>query len=123
MPGQVDVATRDRLHGGSVFTLASRGEIYLNSNSTICGGIILNSVVANNNSSFVNASTMTFSGALTVTQAVNGAELSYTKFGGVSGGSNVTGAKWNLIESSVLGNSANVPGTTAGRTCSTCATD
>jgi hypothetical protein len=109
--------------GQSVFTLTLRAEIYLNSNSTICGGIAVNSVVSNNNSTFVNAATMTFSGALTVTQTVNGTELSYTDFGGVNGGSNVTGAKWNLIENSVLGNSANVPGTTAGSTCGTCVAD
>ncbi len=109
--------------GGSIFTLALRGEIYLNSNSTICGGTSVNSVVSNNNSTFVNAATMTFSGALTVAQTVNGTELSYSNFGGVSGGENVTGARWNLIENSVLGNSANVPGTTAGNTCATCVAD
>jgi hypothetical protein len=108
---------------GSVSTLTLGGEIYLNSNSTICGGITVNSVVSNNNSTFVNAATMTFSGALTVTQTVNGTELSYTNFGSVNGGANVTGAKWNLTENSVLGNSANVPGTIAGRTCSTCVAD
>ena len=109
--------------GGSVFTLTLRGEIYLNGNSTICGGTTVNAVVSNNNSTFVNAATMTFSGALTVTQTVNGTQLSYTDFGGVSGGANVTGARWNLIENSVLGNSANVPGTVAGRTCGTCIAD
>jgi len=109
--------------GGSVFTLTLRGEIYLNSNSTICGGTTVTAVISNNNSTFVNAATMTFSGALTVTQTVNGTELSYTDFGGVSGGANVTGARWNLIENSVLGNSANVPGTTAGKTCSSCVAD
>jgi hypothetical protein len=109
--------------GQSVFTLALRGEIYLNSDSTICGGIAVNSVVSNNNSTFVNAATMTFSGALKVTQTVNGTELSYTNFGAVRGGSNVTGVKWSLIENSVLGNSANVPGTSAGRTCNTCVAD
>jgi hypothetical protein len=109
--------------GGSIFTLALRAEIYLNSNSTICGGVTVNAVVSNNNGTFVNAATMTFSGALTVTQTVNGTELSYTNFGNVSGGASVTGAKWNLIENSVLGNSANVPGTTVGSTCATCITD
>jgi hypothetical protein len=109
--------------GGSVFTLTLRAEIYLNSNSTICGGVTVNSVVSNNNSTFVNAATMIFSGALTVTQTVNGTELSYTNFGSVRGGANVTGANWNLIENSVLGNSANVPGTTAGSTCGTCVAD
>jgi len=58
-----------------------------------------------------------------VTQTVNGTELSYTNFGAVRGGSNVTGVKWSLIENSVLGNSANVPGTSAGRTCNTCVAD
>jgi hypothetical protein len=109
--------------GGSVFTLTLRAEIYLNSNSTICGGITVNAVVSNNNSTFVNAATMTFSDALTVTQTVNGTELSYTNFGDVNGGANVTGGRWNLIENSVLSNSANVPGTTAGSTCATCVTD
>jgi hypothetical protein len=109
--------------GGSVFTLTLRAEIYLNSNSTICGGITVNAVVSNNNSTFVNAATMTFSDALTVTQTVNGTELSYTNFGDVNGGANVTGGRWNLIENSVLSNSANVPGTTAGSTCATCITD
>ena len=109
--------------GQSVFTLTLRAEIYLNSNSTICGGVAINSVVSNNNSTFVNDATMTFSGPLTVTQTVNGTQLSYTDFGRISGGSNVTGAKWNLIENSVLGHSANVPGTNAGSTCGTCVAD
>lgn len=109
--------------GQTVFTLTLRAEIYLNGNSTICGGIAVNAVVSNNNSTFVNAATMTFSGPLAVTQTVNGTELSYTDFGAVSGDSNVTGAKWNLIENSVLGHSANVPGTTAGWTCGTCVAD
>jgi hypothetical protein len=58
-----------------------------------------------------------------VTQTVNGTELSYTNFGSASGGANVTGASWNLIENSVLGNSANVPGTIPGSTCGTCTAD
>jgi hypothetical protein len=73
---------------------------------------------------FENDSTMSFSGPLT---AANGVVyeggLSNAIFGKVDGGSNVTGIKWNLFQGSALSGSANVPGTSPGRTCSTCTAD
>ena len=73
---------------------------------------------------FENDSTMTFSGPLNATNGVVAESgLSYAIFGKVDGGSNVTGAKWNLFQGSALSDSVNVPGTNPGTTCSTCTAD
>ena len=92
--------------------------------STICAGNVGSLLALNMHGEFENNSTMTFSGPLT---AANGVVveggLSNAIFGKVSGESNVTGVKWNLFQGSALSGSANVPGTSPGRTCSTCTAD
>jgi len=64
------------------------------------------------------------SGPLTATDdVVDESGLSIAIFGKVNGESNVTGTKWNLYQGSVLNGSANVPGTSPGKTCGTCTAD
>ena len=110
--------------GGAVFQSTYHSLIVLGKPSTICAGNIGSLLSLNMHGEFENDSTMTFSGPLTVGNGVvvEGG-LSNAIFGKVSGGSNVTGVKWNLHQGSVLNSSTNVPGTSPGRTCGTCTAD
>ena len=107
--------------GSPVFQATYHSLIVLGKPSTICAGNVGTLLTLNMHGEFENDSTMTFSGPLT---AANGVVveggLSNAIFGKVSGESNVTGVKWNLFQGSALSGSANVPGTSPGRTCSTC---
>jgi hypothetical protein len=53
---------------------------------------------------------------------VDASGVSYVQMGSVSGGSNVTGQKWVLTDSSAIVGASNVPGTIAGSTCANCST-
>ena len=110
--------------GGVVFQATYHSLIVLGKPSTICAGKVEALLALNMHGEFENNSTMTFSGPLT---AANGVVveggLSNAIFGKVEGASNVTGVKWNLFQGSALSGSANVPGTSPGRTCSTCTAD
>jgi hypothetical protein len=110
--------------GGVVFKSTYHSLIVLGKPSTICSGNIGSLLALNMHGEFENDSTMTFSGPLT---AANGVVveggLSNAIFGKVEGASNVTGVKWSLFQGSALSGSANVPGTSSGRMCSTCTAD
>src|ERR1700730_13201653 len=110
--------------GGAVFQATYHSLIVLGKPSTVCAGNVGFLLALNMHGEFENDSTMTFSGPLT---AANGVVveggLSNAIFGKVEGESNVTGVKWNLFQGSALSGSANVPGTSPGRTCSTCTAD
>jgi hypothetical protein len=110
--------------GGAVFQATYHGLIVLGKPSTICAGSVGILLALNMHGEFENSSTMTFSGPLTAADGVvvEGG-LSNAIFGKVSGESNVTGVKWNLYQGSALSGSANVPGTSPGRTCSICTAD
>jgi hypothetical protein len=110
--------------GGVVFQATYHSLIVLGKPSTICAGNVGILLALNMHGEFENDSTMTFSGPFTVASVVvvEGG-LSNAIFGTVSGESNVTGTKWQLLQGSVLNGSANVPGTNTGSTCSTCTAD
>jgi hypothetical protein len=110
--------------GGAIFQATYHSLIVLGKPSTICAGKVEVLLALNMHGEFENDSTMTFSGPLA---AANGVVveggLSNAIFGKVEGASNVTGVKWNLFQGSALSGSANVPGTSPGRTCVTCTAD
>jgi hypothetical protein len=108
----------------AIFQATNHGLIVLSKPSTICAGKVGSLLALNMHGEFENGSTMSFTGPLTATNGVvfEGG-LSNAIFGKVSGESNVTGVKWNLFQGSALSGSANVPGTSPGRTCSTCTAD
>lgn len=109
---------------GAVFQATYHGLIVLGKPSTICPGKVGFLLVLNMHGEFENDSTMTFSGPLSVAEGVVvESGLSNAIFGKVSGESNITGPKWNLLQGSVLSGSTNVPGTSPGKTCSTCTAD
>jgi hypothetical protein len=110
--------------GGAVFQATYHSLIVLGKPSTICAGNVGTLLTLNMHGEFENDSAIIFSGPLT---AANGVVveggLSNAIFGKVEGAANVTGVKWNLFQGSVLSGSANVPGTSPGRTCNTCTAD
>jgi hypothetical protein len=109
---------------GAIFQATYHSLIVLGKPSTICTGNVGHLLALNMHGEFENDSTMTFGGPFT---AANGVVveggLSNAIFGKVEGAANVTGVKWNLFQGSVLSGSANVPGTSPGRTCNTCTAD
>ena len=109
---------------GAIFQSTYHSLIVLGKPSTICAGNVGSLLALNMHGEFENDLTMTFSGPLT---AANGVVveggLSNVIFGKVGGASNVTGVKWKLFQGSALSGGANVPGTSPGRTCSTCTAD
>ena len=110
--------------GGAVFQATYHSLIVLGKPSTICAGNVGSLLALDMHGEFENDSTMTLSGPLT---AANGVVveggLSNAIFGKVAGASNVTGIKWNLFQGSALSGSANVPGTSPGKTCGACTAD
>ena len=105
----------------AIFQATNHGLIVLGKPSTICAGKVGSLLALNMHGEFENDSMMIFTGPLIATNGVvvEGG-LSNAIFGKVSGESNVTGVKWSLFQGSALSGSANVPGTSPGRTCSTC---
>jgi hypothetical protein len=108
----------------AIFQSTNHGLIVLGKPSKICAGKVGSLLALNMHGEFENDSTMIFTGPLTVTNGVVAeGGLSNAIFGKVDGASNVAGVKWNLSQGSALSGSANVPGTSPGRTCSTCTAD
>jgi hypothetical protein len=107
-----------------IFALANGNDnlVWLSNVADICAGSVPH-VIYNEGGRFQNGGTINFTGALSVKSTVFASSTSYTAFGKAAGGERVTGKKWNLLQSSYLSSTENVPGTAAGSTCSTCGTD